>query len=284
MLRASWTGSITFGLVAIPIKAIPVQSPKDIRFELLHQPCSGKMQSKRYCPRCERDVEEGEVVRGFQHAKGQYVMVAPEETEALVTPAKRTIQIVDFVSLAEIDPIYYEKPYYLQPTEGGERTYALLHRSMADRGKVGIGKVALRDRESLAAIRPLKHALVMEIIAWPDEVRAIEDAIPPIDAKIDERELQMGHLLINTLSGPFDPEKYQDEYRNALTRLIEAKVEGGAVSVAAAAAPKQEVSDLMEMLRRSLEATQAVRDEVPVGSNGHLNGKAEEKELVEAGR
>jgi DNA end-binding protein Ku len=293
MLRAIWSGSISFGLVGIPVKAVPAQSPKDIRFELLHGPCHSKTSTKRYCPQCEREASEEEMVRGFQYSKGQYVLLEPAELEALGTPAKRTIQILDFVDMADVDPVYFEKPYYLQPSEGGERTYALLHRAMQDSGRVGIGKVALREREHLALIRPCRHGLVMETIAFPDEVRSIEDAVAPIDVKIDERELQMAHLLISSMTGQFTPEKYRDEYREGLTRLIEEKVEGGTVAAKAAPAPaSSSVSDLMEMLRRSVEAMQQDRTagapngtpgaEAPPEPNGHhpLNGHAA-REAVE---
>ena len=195
-----------------------------------------------------------EVVRGFQHTKGQYVLIEPSDLEAIGSPAKRTIHIMDFVSMDEVDPVYYEKPYYLQPTEGGERTYALLLKAMQESGKVGIGKVALREREHLTLIRPLEHALVMETIAFPDEVRTVEEAVPPVTASIDERELQMAHMLINSMSAPFTPSKYRDEYRESLTRMIEEKVEGGSVTAKAAPAPASAgVSDLMEMLRKSVQ-------------------------------
>jgi DNA end-binding protein Ku len=287
MLRAIWSGSISFGLVGIPVKAVPAQSPRDIRFELLHGPCHGKTSTKRHCGQCEREVADEEMVRGFQYSKGQYVLLEPAELESLGTPAKRTIHILDFVDMAEIDPVFYEKPYYLQPTEGGERTYALLHRAMSDSGRVGIGKVALREREHLALIRPCRHGLVMETIAFPDEVRSIEDAVPPMEVKIDERELQMAHLLINSMATSFAPEKYRDEYREALTRLIEEKVEGGTVAAKSAPAPTtSSVSDLMETLRRSVELMQEGRSPLPNlgsadghgrnGSNGHAP-----KEMVE---
>lgn len=285
MLRAIWSGSISFGLVGIPVKAVPAQSPKDIRFELLHGPCHSKTKTNRYCPKCEREVAEDEMVRGFQYAKGQYVIITPEELEAMGTPAKRTIQILDFVDMSEVDPIYYEKPYFLQPSDGGERTYALLHRAMTDANRVGIGKVALREREHLALIRPHQHGLVMEILAFPDEVRSISDAVPPLDVKIDDRELQMAHMLIETMTTSFDPSKYHDQYREQLTHMIEEKVEGGTVTTPSAPAPTTgAVSDLMEMLRRSLEATQAARPEgEPAAKNGK-SARSEEKELVEAGR
>lgn len=280
MLRAIWSGSISFGLVGIPVKAVPAQSPKDIRFELLHGPCHSKTSTKRYCPRCEREVSEDEMVRGFQYSKGQYVILEQAELESLGTPAKRTIHILDFVDMADVDPVFFEKPYYLQPSEGGERTYALLHRAMAESGRVGIGKVALREREHLALIRPCRHGLVMETIAFPDEVRTIDDAVAPIDVNIDERELQMANLLITSMTTDFTPEKYRDDYRDALTRMIEEKVEGGTVTAASAPAPaSSSVSDLMEMLRRSVEAMQEVR---PDGENGTgQNGHAKPKEMAE---
>jgi DNA end-binding protein Ku len=285
MLRAIWSGSISFGLVGIPVKAVPAQSPKDIRFELLHGPCHSKMSTKRYCPKCERDVAEDEVVRGFQHTKGQYVIIEPAELEGIASPAKRTLRILDFVSMEDVDPVFYEKPYYLQPSEGGERTYALLHKAMSESGRVGIGKVALREREHLALIRPMEHALVMEILAFPDEVRSVHDAVVPVDAQIDERELQMAHMLINSMAGTFEPEKYHDDYREAVTHLIEEKVEGGVVTTKAAPAPTTgAVSDLMEMLRRSVEAMGGEAP-APAATNGHgkAKGKKEEPEPVAAG-
>jgi len=278
MLRAIWSGSISFGLVGIPVKAVPAQSPKDIRFELLHGPCNSKTTTRRYCATCERDVLEEEMVRGFQYSKGQFVLLEPAELESVATPAKRTIQILDFVDIGEVDPVFFEKPYYLQPSEGGERTYALLHRAMVDSGRVGIGKVALREREHLALIRPCRNGLVMETIAFPDEVRAIEDAVPPLEVTVDERELQMAHLLIGSMTTHFQPEKYRDEYREGLTHLIEQKVEGGTVAAAAIPAPaSSSVSDLMDVLRKSVEAMQLTRgaeDAAPAaadlnGQNGH---------------
>ena len=262
MLRAMWTGSISFGLVSIPVKAVPAQSPRDIRFELLHRECHTKLQTKRFCPHCNRDVPAEETVRGYRYAKGEYVLVEQSDLDALDTPAKHTLQLVDFVDLAEVDPVYFEKPYYLQPAPGGERTYALLHRAMSEKKLVGIGRVALREREHLALVRPMEHALVMETIAFPDEVRAVDEAVPPIDARVDERELQMATFLMDHLHAPFDPGKYQDQYREDLTRLIEAKVEGGTVQAPQVAETprKGDVLDLMEMLRKSVEVAKDERE------------------------
>ena len=256
-MRASWTGQISFGLVGIPVKAVPAQSSRDLKFELHHAPCKSRLETRRFCPKCERDVSAEEIVKGYQYSKNHFVWFEEEELDEVATPAKHTLRILDFVDLAEIDPIYYEKPYFLQPAPGGERTYALLHRAMSERGRVGIGRVAFRDRESLAVIRPLQHALVMETIAWPEEVRALNDVVPPLEVAVDERELQMAELLSDSLTAEFKPEKYRDEYRDALTALIETKVAGGAAEVKAPADRKVrgEVVELMELLRKSVEAS-----------------------------
>jgi DNA end-binding protein Ku len=265
MLRAMWTGSISFGLVSIPVKAVPAQSPKDIRFELLHRECNTKLQTKRYCPHCNRDVPPEETVRGYAYTKGQYVLVEQSDLDTLDTPAKHTLRLVDFVDLGEVDPVYFEKPYYLQPAPGGERTYALLHRAMTAKRLVGIGRVALRERDHLALVRPLEHALVMETIAFPDEVRAVDEAVAPLDVAVDERELQMAEFLMEHLHASFEPTKYRDDYREELTRLIETKVEGGTVEARKVAdgPRKGEVLDLMEMLRKSVEVLEGDRDESP---------------------
>jgi DNA end-binding protein Ku len=278
MLRAIWSGSISFGLVGIPVKAVPAQSPRDVRFDLLHGDCVQKTKISRYCPQCDREVPDEEMARGYQYAKGQFVVISPEEFESLGTPAKHTIQILDFVEMAEIDPVYFERPYYLQPSQGGERTYALLRRAMADAGRVGIGKVALREREHLALIRPHQHALVMEIMAFPDEVRQVEDAVPPVEVSLEERELAMAGMLIESMTSEFDPGKYRDEYREKLTRMIEEKIAGGTVTTQAAPPPTSPaVTDLMEMLRRSVEATRTER------SGDGAAGNSKKREKVEAG-
>ncbi|MFN3651461.1 MAG: Ku protein [Armatimonadota bacterium] len=256
MVRAIWTGAISFGLVAIPVKAVPAQSGKDIRFSLIHQPCHTRISTRKYCPHCEREVSGDELVRGFEYTKGEYVLVEDEELQGLATPAKHTLQILDFVEMSQVDPVYFERPYYLQPGAGGDRTYALLHQAMTESGRVGVGKVALRDREHLALVRPMKHALVMELISFPDEVRSVEEVVAPPEVRVDERELKMAEFLIESMSAPFEPEKYRDDYREELTRLIEAKVEGG--TVRARKAPDREtrgeVVDLLDVLRRSVEA------------------------------
>lgn len=265
MLRAMWTGTISFGLVAIPVKAIPAQSSRDLSFELLHGECGTKLETRRYCPKCEREVPSEETVRGYQYSKGRYVHFTQEELEQAAPASRHTLRILDFVDLAEIDPVYYEKPYYLQPGTGAERTYALLHRAMTERGRVGIGKVAFRNREHLAVVRPMQHALVLEIISFPDEVRALTDAVPPLDVELDARELQMADVLVESMTSRFEPEKYRDEYREQLEQRIAEKVNGDAAEPAPSKAPARrgEVVDLMEVLRKSVAAAKEGRDPEP---------------------
>jgi DNA end-binding protein Ku len=260
-VRPAWSGTISFGLVGIPVKAVTAQTPKEIRFHLLHRTCHTRLVTKRYCPKCKQDVAEDETVRGFPYAKGDYVMVESGEMDDLNPAARHTIQILDFVSMEQVDPVYFEKPYYLQPGEGGDRVYVLLHRAMTESGRVGIGRVTLREREHLALIRPMEHALVMETIAFPDEVRALESVVPAIDAKVDNRELQMAHMLVDALTAEFEPGKYQDEYRAALTELIEKKADTGAPAGKGRARrpAKGEIVDLMEVLRRSMSAVKEER-------------------------
>lgn len=272
MLRAMWNGSISFGLVSIPVKAVPAQSSRDITFELLHEPCGTKLETRRFCPTCGREAASDELARAYQHSKGEYVRFRQEELDDLAPATRHTLRILDFVDLTEIDPVYYEKPYYLRPAPGGERTYALLHRAMVEKGRVGVGKVAFRNREHLAVVRPFQHALVLETIAFPDEVRAVDEAVEPLDLEVDERELRMADVLLESMSAAFDPERYHDEYRHVLIKRIEEKVHGGGSVEAPVAAPrgKGEVVDLMEMLRQSVAAEQGARDG---------EGKAGEAEL-----
>lgn len=258
-MRSIWAGVLSFGLVNIPVKVYPATENKDFKFHFLHKKCHSPITYVKRCPICNEDVTQEEIVRGYEYARGQYVVLSPEELEELPLPTTRAIEISDFVNLEEIDPIYFSRPYYLAPAEGGQKAFALLHRAMSDTGKVALAKVALRQRESLVAIRVYRRAFVLETMLYADEIRRLE-TVPELDypEQLDSRELEMAVHLVESLSAPFEPAKYEDNYRKALEEAIAGKIAGREVAVAPAPAPAK-VVDLMEALRASIERAEAER-------------------------
>lgn len=259
-MRPIWKGHLTFGLVTIPIKLYSATDPKDIRFRLLHKSCMTPIQNKRYCPHHEEIVEWNDVVRAFEYAKGKFVPMTDEELENVPLETAGTVSVSAFVDLAEIDPIYYERSYYLAPDEGGQKAFRLLHDTLEESTKVAVGKVVIREKEHLVSVRPYNGAMVMSTLLYADEVRSAED-IPelPVQAKVHPNEKKMALQLVEGMATGFDPAQYQDEYREALQKVINAKVEGE--PIAAPERKEEKVVDLMEALRRSLQAT---RKEEPV--------------------
>jgi DNA end-binding protein Ku len=211
----------------------------------------------RWCPADERAVEMNEIVRGYEYARDQYVILTDEDFEKLPLPSKHTIDLNAFVKAEEIDPVYYEKTYYLEPDEKAVKPYALLLRALEEKGLVAIAKIAIRNKERLCALRPMDGTVVLETLFYPDEIRAgKETGIEQV--KVSDKELDMAFTLIDLLQEPFEPEKYRDEYREALMQLIEAKLEGQEIVEPAAPAPAR-VTDLMSALRASVEAAKKRR-------------------------
>ena len=258
-MRPIWKGHLTFGLVTIPIKLYTATDAKDIRFRLLHKSCMTPIQNKRYCPYHEEIVEWNDVVRGYEYAKGKFVPMTDGELENVPLDTAGTVSVSAFVNLAEIDPIYYERSYYLAPDEGGQKAFRLLHDTLDESSKIAVGKVVIREKEHLVSVRPYNGAMVMATLFYADEVRSAED-IPelPVQAKVHPNEKKMALQLVEGMASGFDPAQYQDEYREALEKVINAKVEGE--PVAAPERKEEKVVDLMEALRRSLQAT---RNEEP---------------------
>jgi DNA end-binding protein Ku len=252
MARAIWSGSIAFGMVSIPVKLYGATESKDISFHLLHATCGTRLKQLRWCPTDEREVPWGEIVRGYEYAKDQYVTLTDEDFEKLPLPSKHTIELSAFVTEDEIDPVYYERSYHLAPDERGEKAYALLIRTLEKKGLTAIANITIRKKEQLCALRPKDGALMLETLYYPDEIRAQpETSLDKV--KISDRELEMAFALIDLLRKPFDPEEYKDHYREALNQLIEAKLEGR--EVVESPAPKEsKVIDLADALRRSVEA------------------------------
>jgi DNA end-binding protein Ku len=252
MARAIWSGSIGFGMVSIPVKLFGATESKDISFHLLHATCGTRLKQVRWCPTDEQEVPWNETVRGYEYAKDQYVTLTEEDFEKLPLPSKHTIELTAFVKEEEIDPVFYEKSYHLAPDERGEKPYALLIRTLEKKALTAIATITIRKKEQLCALRPRDGALMLETLYYPDEIRAQ----PEMDldkTKITERELEMAFTLIDLLRKPFDPAEYTDHYREALSQVIEAKLEGRDV-VTSPAAREAKVIDLADALRRSVEA------------------------------
>ena len=252
MARAIWSGAIGFGMVSIPVKLFGATESKDISFNLLHATCGTRLKQLRWCPTHEQEVPWSETIRGYEYTKDQYVTLTEEDFEKLPLPSKQTIDLSAFVKEDEIDPVYYERSYHLAPDQRGEKAYALLIRTLEKKGLTAIATITIRKKEQLCALRPKDGALMLETLYFPDEIRAR----PEMDlnnVKITDRELDMAFTLIDLLRKPFDPEEYKDQYREALTEVIDAKLEGR--EVVESPAPKEsKVIDLADALRKSVEA------------------------------
>lgn len=254
-MRPIWRGHLTFGLVTIPVKLYTATDSKDIRFRLLHKSCMTPIQNKRYCPHHEEIVEWNDVVRAYEYAKGKFVPVTEEELDNVPLETAGTVSVTSFVNLDEIDPIYYERSYYLAPDEGGQKAFRLLHDVLGEAARVAVGKVVIKEKEHLVSVRPHDGTLVMSTLYYADEVRSIED-IPelPVQTKIHPNEKKMALQLVDGLSASFNPAEYHDDYREALQKVITAKIEGEEV-VGLPARKETKVVDLMDALRRSLHTT-----------------------------
>lgn len=255
MARAIWSGAISFGLVNIPVKLYGAVTDRNVHFHMLHEKDNVRVRQRLWCPADDDEVTLDDIVKGYEISPDQYVVVKPDELEELAPKASRMIEILDFVDITEIDPIYYQHPYYLLPDEQGARAYVLLLRAMKDAGKVGIGKFVMRDKEYLAALRPLGDVVCLETMHFADEVIQADSIEPlPQVGEARERELQMAQQLIDSLSDSFEPEKYHNDYRESVMELVEAKAEGQEYAMPAAAEEPGKVIDLMAALEASVKS------------------------------
>lgn len=258
MPRAIWSGSISFGLVNVPVKMTTAVSEKNVRFHQLHASDNTRIQQKRFCPADGEEVPFDEIVKGYEIAPGQYVVVTPEELAALDPVATHTIDIEEFVDLDQIDPIFFDHPYYLVPDARASKPYALLVRAMENSNKVGIARMVMRTKQYLTALRAKDGALVMATLLYGDEVLPIEELeVPGIETELTERELKMAEQLIESLSEKFDPDKFRDTYREKVIELIEKKAEGQEIAAQAVSEAPTPVVDLMAALEASLAAAKA---------------------------
>jgi DNA end-binding protein Ku len=252
MARAIWSGSISFGMVSIPVKLYGATESKDIRFHLLHAKDGTRLKQIRWCPTDEAEVPWNETARGYEYAKGKYVVLTEEDFQKLPLPSRHTIDLSAFVKEAEIDPVYFEKSYYLEPGERATKPYALLLKALEEKELTAIATITMRNKEQLCAIRARNGVIMLETLYYPDEVRK-DTGVDLGEVRVNDKELDMAFTLIDLLRKPFEPEDYHDHYREALEQLIEAKLEGKEV-VTSPEAEQTKVIDLADALRRSVEA------------------------------
>jgi DNA end-binding protein Ku len=273
MARAIWKGAVSFGMVSIPIKLYTATDEKDVSFNLLHKKDGERIKQQRYCPADDAVIEWNDVARGYEIAPDQYVIMEPEDFEKVPVDTTHTIEITDFVPSEQIDPIYYQKTYYLEPEKIGGKPFALLREVLKDSKLVALAKVTLRQKEQLCTLRAYNNTISLETMFYADEIRATDDLDMPEDATLGEKELKMAKSLVDMLTGDFAPEKYHDNYRAALLELIERKSEGQEITRPAPVAGK--VTDLMEALRASVEAARREKAGASAGANAPTADESE---------
>jgi DNA end-binding protein Ku len=275
-MRSIWKGAISFGLVTIPVKLYSATEPKDVAFHQVHRKDGGRVRFKRVCTKCGQEVPYSDIAKGYELPSGEIVVLTDEDFANLPLSTSRRIEVLLFAPMEQVDPTYFDRPYYLEPEAQGTKPYVLLRDTLEDSGKVAVAKVALRQRESLATLRVREGVFVLETMFWPDEVRKPDFEFLEEDVEVRPQELQMASSLIETMAGDFDPTQYEDAYREALQQLIEAKIEGKEI-----VAPEQEeevpaAADLLSVLRASVEAAKQGR------SGDAAKGDGRAKETAEA--
>ena len=255
-MKTIWKGAISFGLVTIPVKVYTATEEKTLKFNQLHAPDGGRIRYKRVCSIDGEEVSYGEIVKGYEYEKDHYVTLTDEELDALPVKTARAIEIERFVDSEQIDPIYFQRSYYLVPDGTGVKAYHLLREAMSDDGKVALAKVAFRDKEHLATVRLRENVLVLETMFWPDEIRAARFDELDEEVELRPQEIKMARSLIDSLTDDFQPDDFHDAYRAALEDLIAKKVQGEEITYVEEAEPSK-VVDLMEALRASVEAAKS---------------------------
>jgi DNA end-binding protein Ku len=258
MAHAIWSGAINFGLVTIPVKLFTAVRTNDLRFNFLHKKDDGRIFNERHCTVCGEKVEYADLVRGYEYEKGHYVTLGDDDFKSVLPEATQSVDIVEFVELDQINPMYFDTPYYLEPEKKGRHAYALLRESLREANKVGIARVIIRSREHLAALKPNGEALVLELMHFADELVEQSDFdFPELKETVAPAELKVAKLLIDSMSSEtFEPQKFHDDYREAVMAMIDARVAGEQVSAPETKRPAAtNVVNLMDVLQRSLEQT-----------------------------
>ena len=251
MASTIWKGYISFGLISIPVRLFAAARTDRISFNQIHEPCNSRIKQQIFCPACDRTVERSELVKGYEIEKDTYVVVQDEEIKKIAPASQETMEIIEFVKLNEVDPLYFDTSYYITPEEPGRRAYQLLLQTMQKTGFAAMAKLAMHQREHTVIVRPREEGLTLHTIYYANEVRAIPEYGQTRNTEVRPQEIQLAEQLVQSLAAPFDPEKYEDSYQKRLSEMLEAKREGKVVQDAPAKkmAP---VIDLMAALQRSL--------------------------------
>ena len=273
-LHSTGSGTISFGLVSIPIRMFTAASSESISFNQLHPKCGGRVKQQLLCPTCNEVVERSSLVKGYEFAKDQYVQFSDEELKSLEGEASKMIDIVEFVPLDKVDPIYFEKTYYLGPDKGGDKAYRLLADAMTKEGRVALAKFVMRGKENLVLIRAAQDGLMLHTMYFADEIRDFTEVDKGEDAKVKPGEMELAERLIKELAvDKFKPGKYADEYRTRVLEVVEQKVEGREVTSHAPQAQRAQVIDLMDALKQSLGKRGSAGEESAAPTKGRLEKK-----------
>ncbi len=258
-MRSIWNGAISFGLVTIPVKLYSATEEKDVAFHQVHEADGGRVRIRRVCSIDGEEVPYSEIAKGYELPGGEVVVLTDEDLAGLPLASSRMIEVLEFVPLEQVDPIYFARSYYLEPDGIATKAYLLLREALERSGRVALVKIALRRRESLATLRVREGVLVLEMMLWPDEVRKPEFEFQGEEPELKPQELEMASSLIETLAGDFEPDRYSDAYREALQALIDAKIEGRELVTPPEAAEPGVVVDLMEALKKSVDTARRER-------------------------
>jgi DNA end-binding protein Ku len=254
-MRPTWSGMISFGLVNIPVGLYTATEDHEISFHLLHKEDNGRIKNQRECTKCGKAVEYDDLVRGFEYEKGHYLTLSDEDLKAVTPKTSEGIDIMDFVDVSEIDPIYFDKPYYIAPDKKSGKAYALLLQALKVSNKVGIANLVMRTKEHLAAVQAHDDILILYTLHFADEIRSHSE-LPRGESEVGERELGMAKMLIDNMTGHFEPEKYKDTYTEQMTEMINKKLAGEDIKIEDKQVEATNVIDLMEFLKASIEKTE----------------------------
>jgi len=268
-MRPVWKGSISFGLVYIPITVYPATREEKLSFRQLRATDLSPIKYKKVAEADLKEVSADQIVKGFEYERGQYVVMKEEDFEKVRIESTHSIDITDFVELGQVDPKFFYKPYFLEPQKGGEKAYALLHKALIGTGKIGIAKVVISNREHLASVKTDGLFLILELMHFAHEILSPEELKSGPTSNITDKEVAMAQTLIESMSVPWEPEKYRDEYRDAVMEIIEQKAQHREIADKPVSKPKQtNVVDLVKVLQESLTRNQALKPKRGAGSNG----------------